>query len=190
MSKYLAVLMTMMLAGCLGRQEAPVASATFDFAPLPVATPQGVLPAVDVVLPAWLNTQTVQYRLLYRDANELHEYAFARWAGIPSALIQQRLRLRLAGVLGSDESCRLQVQLHEYSQNFASAERSDGVIRGEARVFDKQKRLLATRALAVAQPAASADARGGVGALAGAVDQMAIDITVWWRDDKRLAACK
>jgi len=189
MKKLLLLSFAVLLSACLGRQEAQAPTASFDFSPVTM-TGQGPLPRVEVLLPAWLNTQSIQYRLLYRDPNQLHDYAYARWAGAPAALIQQRLRLRLAGALPASDACRLQVHLQEFVQTFASAERSHGDLRAELRMLDAQRKVLATRSVTATQPAASADARGGVAALADAVDQLAKEAGGWVRDDARLKSCR
>jgi len=180
--------LVVLLSACLGRQEAQAPTATYDFSPVALST-QGPLPRVEVQLPAWLNTQAMQYRLAYRDPNQLHDYAYARWAGAPSALIQQRLRLRLAGALAA-ENCRLQVSLQEFVQTFASTTQSAGDVRGELRLLDAQRKVLATRAIALRQAAPSADARGGVAALADTVDQLAKEAASWVREDARLKSCR
>lgn len=190
MKRCLPLLLPILLSACLGRQEAMVPTASFDFSPVAMSG-QGALPTVEVNLPAWLNTGALQYRLLYRDPNQLQEYAHARWAGQPSALVQQRLRLRLAGAFAAaGEACRLQVQIQEFTHSFASSERSAGELRAELRMFDSQRRVLASRPFATSQPATTANASGGVAALAEAVDQLARETGAWVREEAKLARCR
>ncbi|HRE15797.1 MAG TPA: ABC-type transport auxiliary lipoprotein family protein [Rhodocyclaceae bacterium] len=183
------LLLALMLSACLGRQEAQSPTASYDFSPVAMSG-SGPLPKVEVLMPAWLNTQTVQYRLLYRDPNQLHDYAFARWAGAPAALIQQRLRLRLAGSMVAGSACSMQVNVQEFVQTFASAERSEGDLRAEVRMLDGQRKVLATRFITAIQPAPAADARGGIAALASAVDQLAKEAGSWVRDEASLKTCR
>lgn len=189
MKMFVALLMALLLSACLGRPEARSPASSFDFSPVGMQG-HGPLPRIEVLLPAWLNTQSIQYRLLYRDPNQLHDYAHARWAGAPAALIQQRLRLRLAGTLPAGAHCRLKIHVQEFSQTFANTERSAGDLRAELRMLDAQRRVLATRSFETVQPAPSADARGGVAALATAVDQLAKEVEGWVRDDVRLKECR
>lgn len=127
------------------------------------------------------------YRLAYADAAELRAYALARWAMPPADLVQQRVRAALdAGWLvlapGQGAPRLLRLELEEFAQVFETPERSAGHLRLRATVLQVTpagERAVAQHSLRVQHPAASADAPGGVRALAAASDAAARELAQW-----------
>ena len=159
----------------------------------------GMAPAADMVaahgglalelrLPVWLDSTAIVYRLGYADPQRVHHYAKARWAGPPSPLLQQRLRQSLAIAPGS-APCTLRVELEEFDQVFDSAESSRAVLRGEVLLLGKARVTQARMMLRAEQPAASADAAGGVHALAATTDVAAATIAAWLKQQD-LSICR
>ena len=188
------VLGTLLLAACsLGpvQQDAP---ATYDLgAPRgePANQPRirASLLVHTVAAPVWLDTTAIVYRLGYQDAARQQTYANSRWAAAPAALLTPRLRGRLAalsdgGVLGAGDSARadyaLRVELDDFSQVFDAIETSRAVVVARASIVNVAKRtLLAQKSFSIARPAASANAQGGVRALAAAGDEMIEAVAAW-----------
>lgn len=185
MRRLIAAALCLSLAACMtaGRRGADAAPAVYDWGPTPaVAGVSRPLPmALEVRASPWFDTSGIDYRLAYADPARLREYAQARWAAPPAQLVQQRLAGRLglmpAGVGRAD--CLLRIEIGEFSQVFASPESSRGVLQGRVALFDRSRRLLATLPVDIAMPAATPDARGGVGALGDAVDRLADAISAW-----------
>jgi cholesterol transport system auxiliary component len=76
----------------------------------------------------------------------------------------------------------LRVELEEFSQLFESPTASPGVLRLRCTLLENTgggERLVAQRSFSVQRPAPSADASGGVRALAAATDAAAQDIAAW-----------
>lgn len=193
------------LAGCSALPDKPVRQTMYDFGPASPATGAASAPAAgggaalvlpDVEVDGVLETQAMLYRLGYEDAHQLRPYAYARWSASPAQLVWQRLR----DVLGRDRPVldsgsaaalarrgtaaplSLRVQLEEFSQLFASAAESRGVLRLRCTLLENTnagQRLVAQRSFSVERPAPSADAAGGVRALAAATDAAAQDIAAW-----------
>jgi len=194
MRKLSMVLGTLLLAACsLGpvQKDAP---ATYDLgAPRSEVVNQPRIRASllvhAVAAPAWLDTTAIIYRLNYQDAARQQAYANSRWAAAPAALLTQRLRGRLAaasdgGVIVAGESARadytLRVELEDFSQVFDAAEASRAVVMARASIVNVAKRtLLAQKSFSIARSAASANAEGGVRALAAAGDEMIEAVAVW-----------
>jgi cholesterol transport system auxiliary component len=157
----------------------------------------------DVTQPGLAEGNTaVLYRLAYADAQQLRPYTLARWTQPPAQLVQQRLREQLGGrraVLPADDALAqsrkapagqaarqpwqvLRVELEEFSQVFTSATDSVGVVRARATVVDltpSGEVLRGQTVFAVRTAARSADAAGGVDALALAATQMATELDQW-----------
>ncbi len=189
------------LAGC-ATPDKPVRGALYDFGPGP-ATPQPVtLQTLPPLVLAEINTSAafdgsaVLYRLGYADANQLRPYAQARWSAPPGQLIRQRLREQLARertVLDLGESAALarngggmprvlRMELEEFSHFFDSPSQSWGLLRLRATLMENTpagEKLLAQRSLVIRRPAPTADAPGGVRALAAATDAAADEIGQW-----------
>ena len=163
------------------------------------AVRQGLLPALvlgEIEAAGALDGSAVLYRLGYADANQLRAYAQARWSAPPPQLVRQRLREQLGRdrvVLNPGESAALaradgavprvlRIELEEFSHYFESAAQSSGLVRMRTTLLENTpagEKLLAQRAIVVRRPAASADAPGGVRALAAAVDAAAEEIGLW-----------
>jgi cholesterol transport system auxiliary component len=138
----------------------------------------------------------VLYRLGYADANELRPYAQARWSVTPVQLLHHRLRDALASsrtVLTTADSATLartqgqrphtlRVSLEEFTQYFETPTASAGLVRLRATLVQSTpagERVLAQRSFTVRQPAPSADAAGGVKALAAASDAAIGELVAW-----------
>ena len=61
-------------------------------------------------------------------------------------------------------------------------------MQGRAVLLDRTRRTLAETPINLEKPAETADARGGVGALIRAADQLAVDLLAWERGQSRTAA--
>lgn len=191
------------LAGCSALPQPPAKAALYDFGPAmgtePVAQARPSLPPLvlaDVESAGRSDlSANVYYRLAYSDAQQLRPYAQSRWSQPPSHLVQQRLRERLGAqraILSSSELAAarsnggktvvLNVVLEEFSQVFSSPTQSTGLLRLRATLLEAVpggEALRGQQVFTVQRPAPSADAAGGVRALAEATDQAAQDIAQW-----------
>lgn len=191
-----------LLAGCAGLVDKPVQRTLYDFGPgapvsgTPGSARQPALVLSEVEATGALEGSAVLYRLGYADANQLRPYAHARWSAPPGDLVRQRLREQLgrdrviftlgesAALAREDGSLPrvLRLDLDEFAHFFETPERSFGRLRLRATLLENTpagERLLAQRSFDLQQPAASADAPGGVRALAAATDALAVDLSQW-----------
>lgn len=202
MKRVFTLLLFAALAACSALPDKPVRQTMYDFgpsAPAPASTAttsRGPLVLPEVETSGILDTTALLYRLAYQDQNQLLPYAFAKWSAPPAQLLRQRLR----DVLGKDRPVLdaaagsalarrgggvppvLRLELEEFSQVFASASDSRGVLRIRATLLESSgagERLVAQRSFDVERPATSADAPGGVRALVAATDAAAQDIAAW-----------
>jgi len=193
----------LLLGACSALPERPQRPVTYDFGPGVITAPAAAgkpLPALALaeVEPSGLleGSTAVLYRLAYADAQKLQPYAQARWSTPAAQLVRQRLRETLGqrrAVFSAGESAALmrtngtlprilRVDLEEFSQIFDSPGSSAGVVRLRVTLLDSTPegdRLLGQRLVVVQRPAASADAAGGVRALAQAADAAAQEIEDW-----------
>ena len=206
-SAFVALGAALLLAGCGALPDRPARAVLYDFGPglasasSPVASASdaAVLPTLsvaDIEASARLESTQVLYRLGYADGNELRPYGLARWSVAPAQLVQQRLRDALAvghTVLGARESASiargggraphtLRVTLDEFSQYFDAPEASVGLVRLRATLVQSQPggdRVLAQRTFMARRPAPTADAAGGVKAMAAATDATVAELVAW-----------
>jgi cholesterol transport system auxiliary component len=194
-------LLALGVAGCSALPSKPTRPTMYDLGPL-AAEPSATAPAraalvlPDVEVSGVLETPALLYRLGYQDPNQLHPYAYARWSAPPGQLLRQRLRDVLGRerpVLDSAAAAALvrrggspppvlRVELEEFSQLFESPTASQGVLRLRCTLLENTgggERFVAQRTFNVQRPAPSADAPGGVRALAAATDAAAHDIAAW-----------
>lgn len=197
-----AVAFVALLAGCAATPDKPVRATLFDFGPGATAPPSSTaaplppLVLADIEASGALDGSAVLYRLAYADAHQLHPYAAARWSAPPPQLLRQRLREQLAQVrpvLDLAESAALartggtmprvlRIELEEFSHLFDSPTQSWGLLRLRATLLENTaagEKLLGQRNVVKREPAPSADASGGVRALAAATDAAAAEIGQW-----------
>lgn len=196
--------LAVLLAGCSALPDKPQRPAQYDFGPGPVATapsdrraplPPLALAEIEASGPLEAGT-SVLYRLGYDDAQQLRPYALARWSMPPALLVGQRLREHLGQrrtVISAGESAALlrqeglqplvlRMELQEFSQLFSAPTTSNGLLRLRVTVVDNLpagEKILAQRQFVVQRPAATADAPGGVHALAEATDAVALELSQW-----------
>ena len=200
-----AGLALLLLAGCGALPDKPARATLYDFGPGPVAPAAAASPAA-AALPTLalaeiesntrLDGTQILYRLGYADANELRPYGQSRWSLPPAQLLRQRLRDALAErrtVLGPEEAATiaraegkvpdtLRISLDEFSHYFDSASSSVGLVRMRATLIRGTTggdRVLGQRSFTVRRSAPSADAAGGVKALAAATDTAVAEIVQW-----------
>ncbi|KQP12785.1 ABC-type transport auxiliary lipoprotein family protein [Pseudorhodoferax sp. Leaf267] len=192
------------LAGCSALPDKPQRPAQYDFGPGAVAqqpmdrrAPLPPLALADIEASGPLEAATaVLYRLGYADAQQLRPYALARWSMPPAQLVALRLREHLgqrrtvvsagegAALLRSEgqQPLVLRMALEEFSQLFTAPATSSGLLRLRVTVVDNLpagEKILAQRQFIVQKPAATADASGGVRALAEATDAAAAELSQW-----------
>ena len=184
--------MTLALAGCASSSKSKANNDQFDFGPLgaPVAQmPQAPIAAVvvmDVTGSPALENERMLYRLNYADPLQARTYANSRWSANPLILVTQRIKARLAQagvkVLSATDTTNnvpiLRIEVDDFTHAFASVGQSEGQVVLRASVF-RGHALLDQKTISRATPAPSADAAGGVRALAGSVDGAAADIAAW-----------
>ncbi|MDD2768909.1 MAG: hypothetical protein PHT19_09250 [Methylococcus sp.] len=153
------LLLALAVPACSMLPERPPQPALHDFG---IAAPSAPAPwsAAEVDAPDWLQTDRLQYRLLYANPTELRAYAQDRWVAPPPALLEQRLKSSR-----SSTGYRLRIELQTFEQVFDRPGNSRVTMsfRAETPSGDETFRL--------DQPAASADAAGAVQAFAQMVDR-------------------
>ncbi|WP_367847587.1 ABC-type transport auxiliary lipoprotein family protein [Rhodoferax sp. WC2427] len=191
----------MTLGACSALPDKPLRAVQYDFGPgTTTALATASLPPLalaDVEAPGLSDGGTaVVYRLGYADAQQLRPYTQARWSVPPAQLVGQRLRDVLGqrrAVLGAGDSAALartsgpaprlvRLELQEFTQVFQSPTASTGLVRLRATLLENTPlgdSLLAQRSFSVQRPAPSADAPGGVRALAAATDALAQELDAW-----------
>lgn len=188
----LAAALALSLAACAGKGPPPT---LYDFGPLPPLSPSAApagVPALralvvsDAIGPGWLDSERMQYRLLYADAQQARPYAQNRWNAPPLQLLTQRLRSRLAQagvqVLSPTDSAAgvplLRLEVDEFSQNFTGTTTSAGQVTLRVSLL-RGHRLADQKTFQRSTPSDSADAAGGARALAASTDALAGDVLAW-----------
>lgn len=190
-ARWMLLLTAVLLTACAGLPERAPAPLRYDFGPGAAGAAQPAprtrpLLALRVQASPALDSPAMLYRLAYADAQQLRAYSQARWAMVPAELLQQRLREGLGRQFvlspGDVAPRLLHIELEEFSQLFSSADQSAGLLRLRASLLQRTaagEQLLAQRELQLQQPAASADAAGGVRALGAATDAAVTELVLW-----------
>jgi len=169
-----ALVLAVALAGC-GGNAAVTAPRTFD---LGLAAPAMKFPAlrgVSIRAVAPFDGVEMQYRLAWRHASELADYANSRWAAPPGEMLRKQL-LRAAGE--GVGKCVLEIELHEFTQVFASKEASEARVELRAALTNAAARV-AARGIAVTEAGAGADAASGAVAMARAAERALGEMAGW-----------
>ena len=178
------LLMVALLAACTGLPKVAPSYAVHDFGgPEPVAARSLGFPLrnVEVVVPPWLASTAMQYRLAYAQATRRQGYVESRWAAQPAQLVELAVKRAIrTGEAGAGGACRLRVELDEFVQVFDSETLSRGVVEARAVLLaPRTDQIVASRSFSLAQPAPSADALGGVSALRGGVQELGSELFGW-----------
>ncbi len=176
------MLAVFLLAGCGGGAKSISNVAYYDLGavqPAPNNRIVASLRSIDIFAVSWLDTPAMQYRLLYTDSQRRQNYAESRWAAPPAELAGQALRKRmLSGDAGG--ACRLRIDLDEFAQVFDSAKDSRALLEARAQlVAPIGGEILARRSFSLSRPAGSADAGGGVKAMAASVEALSKELHDW-----------
>jgi cholesterol transport system auxiliary component len=126
------------------------------------------LRSIEVFAPSWLDSPALQYRLAYQAGQRRQSYAASRWVAPPAEMLRHALG-----------ACRLRLDLDEFAHVFEGPQASQAVVELRAQLLAPGGRLLARYALRASRPAASPDAKGGVAAFAGAVEELAAGLYAW-----------
>ena len=140
----------------------------------------------EVNAPEWLDSPAIFYRLAYAKARQPRPYADSRWSMSPAQLFAQRLKSRMSQAGGTLLSASdgatgiplLHLDADEISQVFDSPESSSGLVAMRLSVLNG-RRLLGQKSFVRRMPAPSADAAGGVEAIAAASDAVIADMLQW-----------
>jgi cholesterol transport system auxiliary component len=176
-----------LLPGCAGIKK-PQAE-LYDMGLATAAANMPALPPMalaEVNAPEWLDSPAIFYRLAYDSARQPRPYADSRWSMSPAQLFAQRLKSRMSQAGGTLLSASdgatgiplLHLDADEISQVFDSPERSSGLVAMRLSVLNG-RRLLGQKSFVRRMPAASADAAGGVEAIAVASDAVIADMLQW-----------
>ena len=186
------------LCGCAVGVKNTQNATVYDFGlPAKLLSAAEQLPTLrlDVTAPLWAESTGVDYRLSYEEPLKRREYANSRWAGAPGVLLARHLRQQLGAVGHLDgiaASCRLTIDLQEFSQVFTTPQQSRGVLRVMAYLVDTRREVLAERRLQLEAPAPEPDAGGGVKALLVASSDLGQQLADWLaalQRENRLQVC-
>lgn len=180
--KIVMLLASLVLAACGAGSRSISSVAYYDLGtvqPAPNNRVVASLRSIDVFAVSWLDSSAMQYRLLYAANQRRQNYAESRWVAPPAELLGHALRKRmLSGEAGG--ACRLRIDLDEFAQVFDSAKASRVVLEARVQLVEPAGGdILARRNFSLTRPAASADAGGGVAALAAAVEAFSAEMHDW-----------
>lgn len=176
----LLVSLMLLLSACGSLPKPGAAPALYDFGipPTVVTTPIAIRLARVEAIPG-LEGFDMRYRLAYQNPAQVFAYTESRWAAAPADLLAQRLRQQ--GFSSTITPCNLRVTLETFDQVFDSPASSRAIVRLRADFVSGRgpNTQSHTTQIVAESPAHSADARGGVTALASATDT-AIEKLVGW----------
>ncbi|MBX3646065.1 MAG: membrane integrity-associated transporter subunit PqiC [Rhodocyclaceae bacterium] len=189
--KIIIMLAALLFAGCGTGSKSISSIAYYDLGavqPAPNNRIVASLRSIDVFAVSWLDSSAMQYRLLYAANQRRQNYAESRWVAPPAELLGHALRKRMLSGSASG-ACRLRVDLDEFAQFFDSAKASRVELEARVQLAEPTGgEILARRSFSLSRPAASADARGGAAALAGAVEAFSTELHDWLGGLDRTAA--
>ena len=191
------------LGACAFERPASDVPVSYDFGPPPAyARANPALPGTVLVsrirAPAWLEDDSIVYRLAYEDAARTRAYALSRWAAEPADLMTERLRSRMAAIsagvvspaFGARSDYTLRVELDDFSQHFEAPGASRVLLRARATLLQSERRtLIAQREFDIALTAPP-NAPGAVKALTDATHQFLEAVGTWAVESARGAGPK
>ena len=159
------------LSACAGNR--PLERATYDLRAM--SAQEIKAPSVSVRLELkmapWFDTTDIAYRLKEDPPARVRTYAESRWAARAGLLMSERLQSHLGASAGSVK-CVLRVEIAEFSHQFESPQQSRFVLDARWVVGNAKGERLISDAKVFSADAASADAKGGVGAAGNVTNQL------------------
>ncbi len=184
-----AVLCVFLLGACALGDGRPPAT-LYDFGPLKtndlVHLP-GDMPVIRtrVHAPEWMSENLMYYRLNYVNDQQVRFYTESSWNTNPSKLFKNRLDSYLAsagstvtGFRTTSPTLTVRIYIEDFGQHFTNPSASVGHVSLRASLF-RGKDLIAQKSFTRDVPATTADAAGGVRAMAQATDAIIGDILNW-----------
>ncbi len=182
MKALLTLLVSLLLTACIGGANAPSKVAHYDLGAIQPAPNNRIvasLRSIDVFPVAWIDTPAMQYRLVYAANQRRQNYAESRWVAPPAELLGHALKKRMLSGEAAG-ACRLRVDLDEFIQVFDSPKTSRSLIEVQVQLLAPSGGdLLARRSFSLSRAATSADAGGGVAALAAAIEALSNELHDW-----------
>jgi cholesterol transport system auxiliary component len=140
----------------------------------------------EVNAPAWLDSPMMFFRLAYANDQQPRPYGTSRWSMPPAQLFAQRLKSRIGETGGvvlsaSDGAINvpvLRIAADDFTQIFTTPGQSVVQISVRASMLNGRT-LVAQKTFMKQVPAPTADASGGVRALADASDAVIMDMMNW-----------
>lgn len=175
------------IGGCAFDTPAAISNIRYDLGPQIPPAYSGPLPALrlfDVHAPAALDTDDILYRMSYADPRRTASYANSHWTMRPAQLLTVRVRGALAArgaVLSGGQAVNaplLTIDLDQFEQVFDSESESQGTLTARA-TLTRDGALIAQQTFVARAPASTANAAGGVQALAAASDQFVAQLMAW-----------
>lgn len=184
-----------LLTGCtLLNAPSREAPQVFDLGPPPASVPGAAQPmiAATLLIPpvhasAWLDNNSIHYRLTYEDATRPEAYAQHHWTVAPALMLAERLRARFAqasrGAVTAQDGAKadvaLRIELEDFSQSFDSAQSSKGRVRLRASLIEVNSRVLRAQRTFNAERPAAPNAPGAVQALVASTDAAIEELLTW-----------
>lgn len=166
-----------LLAACGGPSNSPPAPRSYDLGVTPPAVRFPPVRVLAVRASAPFDSTEMYYRLAWRNAAEVASFAGSRWAAAPPELVRRSLLRAQPAFAGAP--CALSLELHEFTQVFASKDSSEARIELRALLHDSNGGRLASRGVTVAEPNAGADAPSGAAALGRATERALGELSGW-----------
>jgi len=182
-----AIALSGAIAGCTFGTPAAISNVRYDLGPPTPPVYVGPLPTLrlfDVRAPASLDTDDILYRMSYADPHRTAAYANSHWTMHPAQLLTERVRGALAArapVLSGGETVNaplLTIDLQQFEQVFDSESQSHAVLTARA-TLTRDGVLIAQQTFEARAPSSTADAAGGVQALAAASDEFVAQLVAW-----------
>lgn len=183
------LLCALLLSGCMtpSYRNGAQPQAQFDLGPVPLPPAEARPWRLRIAARGGLEDTAMRYRLAYADAARVMEYAQSRWMNPPAEILQRRLEARLFSAPGqARDYCQLQLELSRFEQVFDTASTSQGVLTVRAQLLHPRAGQVDERLFSAAAVAPSADAQGGVSALAQAADTLAARLISWREQGQEL----
>lgn len=197
--KIILAIIILLLSGCTITPQIDAPLAVYNFGlqhtpdtskstnPFSIKSPSLLI--ADATSPIWLDSQAIQYRLIYNNPMQLYTYANSRWAATPATMLTLQIRSHMLSEKGNtvikpndgaQTDYILQVELSEFSQVFETIDSSHAVISLNASLIKRKTRaLIAQHTFSVQQKTAMTNAAGAAKAFSEASHKLTGNMADW-----------
>ena len=180
---FILVLISGVLAACVGLNKTKQSMASYDFGLSTFSESNqritSKIPLDEITSAEGINHNRIRYRLNYLNPSRVFFYSESRWVSTPSELLTDKFSA-LTSASSHATNCSLRLKIEAFDHVFETASISQGMVQLNIALIEKKsKRIISNQLITESAAAAGPNAQGGTAALQTASENALIKAIHW-----------